>query len=369
MDLLWIIGWGLMLCLAGYACLVLYATWHFRRASAAPLQPDLPFVSVIIPARNEAENLAACLDSLFRQQYPPDRFELLLVDDHSEDQTVMVARGYKGLRMMTNNGTGKKAALATGIAAARGEWILQIDADCVAPPGWIQAMTAWMTSEKQLVSGPVGLQPGSSWLGRLQALESLGLVTLGAGCLLGGIPNMANGANLAYRRSTFFELGGFQGVDHIASGDDEFLLQKFFQADPGGLAFAKDPGCMVRTHPAPDWAAFVRQRLRWVSKARNYLVRRNNLIQLVSWLGFLAFPYWLGLAAADSAAWGGLAGLIVIKAIPDAWLMYSGASFFANLSALRWFVPLQLAYIPYVLWIGIAGNLVRHYQWKDRNVA
>lgn len=371
-----LIGLGLLLamCLVGYAVMVAIATYHFNQApDPVALSEPLPFISVVIAARNEADHLPACLESVASQTYPGP-WELILVDDHSEDASTelvpAILERHVGLSStyISSKDQGKKAAIQAGVTLASGEWILQTDADCVVTSDWLNAMSRWMSSEVGFISGPIRLEPGFRWLDRLQALETLGLVTLGAGSLLGGFPNMANGANMAYRRSLFQDIGGFAGAVHIASGDDEFLLQKIEMDGRYRLAFAKDIRAVVVTDPLPTWRQLKQQRLRWVSKARAYLHKRSNWLQIMSWLGFVAFPWWLLISTWVPGALIVLALLCLVKVCVDHWLMRSGAVFLQITSWLRWFWALEMVYIPYVIWIGVVGNLVKTYTWKDRSV-
>ncbi|MDP5171540.1 MAG: glycosyltransferase [Bacteroidia bacterium] len=372
-----IIGVFLGCCLAGYVLMVLRATHAFIYKDTPGLQPGSvsPTISVIVAARNEEDNIEACIRSICQQNYNQDLWELILIDDRSQDHTREVAfrvlQDYPLVkaRVLSATGEGKKSAIDQGVRQATGEWILQTDADCEVKKDWLLSMSRWMTPENGFISGPIELLPGKPWIERLQAIETLGLVTLGAGSLLAGFPNMANGANMAYRRALFICLGGFQHSIKVASGDDEFLLQAIEAEGTYRLAFAHTYEAVVSTSPLPDWASLRRQRLRWVSKARSYVNRRTNAIQAMSWLGFLSFPWWLALGFCYPWAWGIFGGMVVVKIMADHWLMKSGAKFLHRLPWLQWLWLLELVYVPYVLWIGVAGNLTTSYRWKDRVVS
>ncbi|GAB4402416.1 MAG: glycosyltransferase [Bacteroidia bacterium] len=360
-----------------YAAFVFRAAWYFaRQACPPPAQAVYPSVSVVIPARNEAAHLAHCLGTVLHQDYPGDRYEVILVNDHSTDATLPIAWAmtdrHPRLRVLNLAEEGinayKKAALAAGIAAARGEIIVQTDADCEVGPDWLRTMVGHFGPRTGLVSGPVQLLYEDTWLGRFQALESMGLVALGAGSMAAGRPNMCNGANLAYRRAAFEDAGGF-GTDAVASGDDELLLQRIRRLGTYDLRFAKCREAVVTTRTQPDWASLKAQRLRWVSKVRAYLDRRINVVQLVSYLAFWGFPVLLVLGLYDSSYLLLLGELFLLKVAVDFVLMYQAARFFHTFRLLNDFLPLQLAYIPYVLWIGLAGNLTRRYTWKGRSVS
>lgn len=358
--------------MGGYLIMILIATTSFRKI-LRPSSSVQPSISIVIAARNEENSLPALLEKLSSQRYPGEKTEVIIVDDHSEDSSAAVIQDWvhrqEGIdaRYAQSLGKGKKAAITTGVSLAKGEWILQTDADCLPGDQWMEKMAAAMTAEIHFLSGPIRLREGKTWLTKLQALEMAGLVTLGAGSLAAGFPNMANGANMAYRRKTFMDLGGFEKSNQIASGDDEFLLQSVSLNYPNGLAFVKDPEAIVETDAVPDWAGFVSQRIRWVSKARGYEKRSTNLIQLMSWFGFVAFLYWGIMGFFAPVAWEYGAGLFLAKVVVDRWLMASGTVFLQRRRWLKWLIFLEIVYIPYVIWIGIRGNLSSHYSWKGRN--
>jgi len=363
------------------SCLVIYAFFIGRNAwwlaripcDPVPLPSLLPKVSIIIPARNEADLISRCLHAAIHQHYPVEKLEVIIVDDHSTDATPVIAglmaSRYPNLHCihLPEGEEGKKAALTLGVWEAEGEIILQTDADCEAGPEWVSHMVAQFRGNTGMVAGPIVLTHDSdSWFQKLQALESMGLVGIAAGSIASGRANMCNGANLAYLRSAFLELGGYEGADRVASGDDELLLQKFRKSSQYRIGFAFCPETIVSTPALPDWKAFKKQRLRWVSKARAYLDKRINLIQMISYLGFLSFPILL-IFAYWQPLYGWLAlELFALKLIADFYLMLRTAGFFHKLPLLYYLLPLQLVYIPYVLWIGIAGNFVKSYKWKGR---
>lgn len=293
------IAWITGACLLFYVLFTLRAAWYFSREKKPipPPSPTWPSVSVIIPARNEAHQLATCLATVLKQSYP-GTWEVWLVNDHSTDDTLAraqeMARQSPQLHVWDLQVTGqtqafKKAALKAGIEQAKGEIIVQTDADCEVGEAWLKTLVSPFLQGVDFVSGPVALTYAPKPIEALQALEVMGLGILGAGSLLAGTPNMCNGANMAYRKNLFFELGGLQDAQHVASGDDEFLLQKFHRAGKK-LAFAKDERAIVHTSALTDWSSLKAQRLRWVSKARNYLDRRVNIVQLLSYIGFWFFP-------------------------------------------------------------------------------
>lgn len=368
---MYIIGACLTICLIGYLVMVGIATSAFR-ALTTEQEDQFPLISVLIASRNEEDNLLALLTSLQHQSYPKDGYEVLIIDDHSEDSSEQLVRRWldehpsSNVRYIPTQGHGKKSAITTGLGQAVGDWILQTDADCLPPVGWIQGMAQGMTEDMHFLSGPVRLREGTSWLTKLQALEVAGLVSLGAGSMAAGFPNMANGANMAYRRQTFLEIGGFESAKHVASGDDEFLVQAISAKYSRGLNFVKRQDVIIETDAAPDWKSFRNQRIRWVSKARFYTNKMTNGLQMMSWLGFLAFPFWALMGVWYPQAWLFGGGLFLLKVLVDRWLMISGTVFLHRRRWMKWFLLLELVYIPYVIWIGVRGNFPSAYSWKGR---
>ncbi len=360
------------------------AAWGFSRIicrnQLSHSQVSLPFISVIVAARNEADHIFSCLTSLLTQEYPQERYEVILVNDHSTDLTLDIAlqltQEYPNLKILNLKdysipaGTAfKKAALNVGVANAQGEWIFQTDGDCVAPFSWIRTMANHIEKDIHFLSGPVFLTYDSTFLQRIQSLEFMGLIALGAGNMAVGTPNMCNGANMGYRKQSFNTLGGYSGIRQVASGDDELLLQKFIKYAPNSIRFIKCSGAIIRTPAISNWRSLMSQRLRWVSKARSYTVRSINLVQLIYYFAFLTFPI-LGIfsiISLDNFLY--LGTFLAVKCLVDATLLTSSAKFFRNLNLLWYLLPLEILYIGYVLWIGVAGNRLRTYQWKGRTVS
>src|SRR5688572_24373343 len=191
-------------------------------------------ISVIIPARNEEDNIGKLLTSVEKQTYPAHLFEVIVVDDHSTDNTAVVVKSYsfaKLIRLESHNiNSYKKKAIETGIAAASGDLIVTTDADCIVQENWLRTIAAFKEDTKAVfITAPVVMENDSTLLQTFQTLDFLVLQGITAASAQKKIHNMCNGANLAYEKKAFFDVNGFAGVDHIASGDDMLLMQKFAQ--------------------------------------------------------------------------------------------------------------------------------------------
>ncbi|TSA30551.1 MAG: glycosyltransferase [Bacteroidetes bacterium] len=345
-----------------------------------PLSVTEPFVSVIIPVRNEKHQIGSCLQSLIQQDYPSHRFELIISDDFSDDRTeeqvtrFFQEKSFKNWRIQTGDSGkhpefGKKKAIERAIDIALGTLILTTDADTTHHPGWISSMIkCHLETGAKMILGPVMLAGESNPFQKMQTLEFLGVMGLTAGFANLGHPLMCNGANLCYEKEVFHEVGGFQGNEQYISGDDQFLLWKVKQRFGGkSIRFPADPDAIVTTPPAADIRSFLRQRLRWISKSRGY---RDKLVLLTGavtylfqaiivtgfFLGFLS-PLYLYLGVS----------LFCFKVLADFPLVFSMARFFGKQRLWPWYLPAQLFQVVYVTLSGPLAFLVQS-SWKGRKV-
>jgi glycosyltransferase involved in cell wall biosynthesis len=343
----------------------------------AEVEGRRPLLSVLVAARDEAAALPHLLAALRRQTLAPQQFEVLLADDHSADGTAVLVRAAAqqlpfSLRLISlpPGATGKKAALAAAEAQARAPWVVCTDADCRPAPGWLAAYAGLLASQPGLhfISGPVRLTPGGAWFDGVLRLEFAGLVGVGGACIARGRPTMCNGANLAYRRATFHEVGGYADNAGLASGDDEFLLHKIHQRYPAGVRFLARPGAVVATPAPATLRALLRQRVRWASKWPHYRSAAPRQLALLVLGANMALALGLALAVARPALapWAGGAWLLKLGA--DAWLLWPMLRLLRRRRWLVWLLPLQLLYAPYALAVGLAGQRAQGYRWKGRQV-
>ena len=336
------------------------------------------FFSILIAARDEAAALPHLLQALQNQSLPPHLFEVIIADDHSADNTaaLLLAAAEKApfaLRLISlpPGHTGKKAALTAAEAQARAPWVVCTDADCRPGPGWLRAYADLIYSATQLpihfISGPVRLTPGGAWFDGLLGLEFAGLGGVGAGCIGRGRPAMCNGANLAFRRSTFRAVGGYLDNQGIASGDDEFLLHKMHQRYPAGVRFLARPEAVVDTPAPATLRALLRQRVRWASKYPHYRTAAPRQLALLVLGTNLSLAGGLGLALAWPALWPGVGAAWALKLGADAWLLWPFLQLLKRRRWLAWLLPLQLLYAPYALAVGLAARRGT-YAWKGRQV-
>jgi glycosyltransferase involved in cell wall biosynthesis len=269
------------------------------------LPPKTSF-SIIVPFRNEADNLPILLESFSKLNYPTDLFEVILVDDESEKKFSVFSSQFS-VRIINNirkSNSPKKDAITTAMQMVKTDWVITTDADCVVHKNWLLALDNFIQLHPiSMIAGAVTYNCQNSFLHHFQQLDlaSLQGATIGSFGIKKGF--MCNGANFAYTKSFFQKLKGFDGNSAIASGDDVFLLQKAIAKYPEKVSYLKSKDTIVTTKPLNNWKSLFYQRVRWASKTTSYqsdFGKRLGLLVfvmnfgLVCCLGFTVFgilPY------------------------------------------------------------------------------
>jgi len=397
----------LLLVLSGlYAALILYYRWSWEAIpnfklslGVAEGQTSNPKpqtkISVIIPARNEEKNIAACLDSVCAQSYPNDRFEVLVVDDHSTDNTVSIINKYstQNVRLLSLKdfiaekelNSYKKKAIEIAIQQSTGELIVTTDADCIVPGNWLQTIASFYEEyQSEFIAAPVaflpspaGEGPGVRFIKIFQALDFMTLQGITGASVYKKMHSMCNGANLAYTKKAFHEVGGFSGIDSIASGDDMLLMHKIYKRYPGKVMFLRSKDAIVETEPVRTIGEFFNQRIRWASKAGKYddkriisvlvLVYLINLVLLLLPILMLFIPGKLSIVNYQLSIINLWLVLLLLKTGIELLFLYPVAGFF-NKRTLLWLFPvMQPFHILYTVVAGFLGAFGR-YTWKERSV-
>ena len=327
-------------------------------------------LSVVVAFRNEAKNLRQLLASLKNQSLSGSLFEVILVDDHSTDDSIVILNKSKqevlNLILAKNSGVGKKAAVETGIKLSKGEIIVATDADCEHHNEWLaQHLYYHNLEEVKFISGPVRLFNAKNAFERWQQLEFAGLNAIGAASIFNKTPDMCHGANISYKRSTFYEVGGFEKHKHIPSGDDQLLMHEIFHLYPDGLFFIPSEKAMVETAYPSGLKGFYHQRIRWISKMHFY---QQPLLkfQLYASFFFLSAIAFFGIMSVINQSYlANFITLFLIKTVADYIFYNQTLSFYALSNRKRFFLISELAHIIYILSLGILSLFVT-YQWKGR---
>lgn len=346
---------------------------------------ELPFISIIIAARNEEKNIGECIQSIVNQTYPGNKFEIIITDDHSTDNTVSIIRAFQNenirlinLADFTGNkslNSYKKKSIETALKFAKGTLVVTTDADCVAPKKWIETLVNFYKEKNALfVALLVSFQnplPEDSFFKRFfkifQSIDFMTLQGITGASVHKKFLSMCNGANLAYEKKAFFDVNGFEGIDQIASGDDMLLMHKIQNQFPGKIFFLKSRDIIVETKPAETTKEFMNQRIRWASKTNQYTDKKIISVLLLVYL----LNAWVFILAIASFFFIKVFYLFIIslliKIIIELIFLYSVARFFDKQKLLWWFIPAQPFHILYTLiagWLGTFGS----YQWKGRKV-
>ena len=343
----------------------------FTKLIRRPHSEKIPFASIVVAARNEERNIGRCLNSLLQQNYPSARFEVIVVDDHSADGTIQklsdLRKSFKNLKIFSADAeqSGKTAALARGIEEAKGEIILTTDADCSVSKNWALTMVSHFTEGVAMVAGPVLETGGVSFFSRMEKLEFLGLICVGAGLIGSKRPIICNGANLAYRRDAFFIAGGFGSGD--APNDDEMLMNVMVSRHIGSIDFAWEYPAIVSTKSNNDAISFFRQRLRWASKKGHYSDWTILLELFFLYLFFLSIAFCTVLLFWLPQLWLPLAVSYAGKISVDFLTLRIGAKLWEQRISVFHFFIAELLHVPYILIAAAAGQLIP-LRWRGRTI-
>jgi len=348
--------------------------WISLKNKVSTQTESLPFISVVVAVRNEERNIGKLLNSLTLQQYPGDLFEIVLVNDHSSDDTLGVINQYLkdhpsiGIKVVSNREQGKKEAIKLGVSNARGSLIATTDADCIMPPAWLKTLAGTMDhAEIKLLMAPVVYEQFSGWLQRFFDLEFISLVASGAGAAGLGFPFMGNAANMVFTKEAFVNAQTRQQGKSYASGDDVFLIHQTTKTfGRNKVHFLLSHKVLVTTPPPVTLQQFLQQRLRWASKAKGYTSPVALAVSLVVLLTNMVLATVFVAGFFFSWLWPIYVLLLATKMLVDAPVVFGYAGF-ANKSYLKpWFFPFSLAYPFYILLVGFTSLFVG-FKWKGRN--
>ena len=364
--------------LFAYCLLMFFFLYGWNRIDRVNVQKHtLPVaISIVVPVRNEQNNIINLLYSLKMQDYDTDYYEIIIVDDHSSDSTEQVVRKFKHQNLSLNielitlkkHESSKKTALMQGIKHSGGDIIVMTDADCRAGIKYLSTINEYFRKQQpRLIIGPVKMKINKSIFSKIQALEFLSLIFTSGGSTKSTSALMANGANLIVDRQVFTEISNkdifFQ---KHASGDDMFLLN-FVKKTYGKSAvhFLKHEDAVMETKTANRVEDFVFQRKRWVSKSRSYtdpwLITTALVVLMISFVQLISL-FW-GIFATNILVFAGVIWLI--KVFVDFIVLSTATKFFNQQKLLWWFFPASIIYPFYVVFSALAG-LFSGYSWKGR---
>lgn len=330
-------------------------------------------ISVIIAARNEASGILTCLKAVLNNGPTQLLNEIIVVDDHSEDNLAICIKNWNLPKVrylaLPAGKNGKKAAISMGVSSSTSEIIAVTDADSQPGHSWLETIESYFSKNENLdmITGLVLPAPVDSLLGRFQWLDFAATMSLTRMGISRSWFFIANGANMAFRKSAFQSVQGYQGNEHVASGDDVFLIAKIASQSGKWVAFMHERQALVTTKSESSWNDLWNQRKRWAQKTKAYasrdIVMIQGLVFILSLLSWISIP---------PAILGNSTFIFVLlmagggKMAIDYWFLKRLSFHFAQPEVLKRFSISWLIYQSYIVLIGITALFPGKSRWKNR---
>ncbi|MFY7734093.1 MAG: glycosyltransferase [Bacteroidia bacterium] len=361
---------------AFYCCLIAFfyvgllaIILRTKRQNKLPISSVQNSFSIVISARNEAGFISQCLQSITNQNYNSENFEIIIINDHSTDDTLTIINQFKiqnptfkisiinlaDFEKIKN----KKQAITKGIEQAKFDYIILTDADCTRGNNWLKTINQFINiSSAKMVYAPVEFA-AKNIFEKLQALEFAGLVGVGAAAMESKYPNMCSAANLIFEKKVFFEVNGYADNMHVISGDDEFLMHKIFKIYPNQVQFLHQKEAIVLTGANGTLSQLTEQRKRWVSKSTKYENRYITFILI------MAYFYNMSMVVNLFIDWHLALNQILFKTLIEGVFLVTILKLFGKTKLILLLPLAELFHVLYVIIIGIWANFGT-YNWKGR---
>jgi cellulose synthase/poly-beta-1,6-N-acetylglucosamine synthase-like glycosyltransferase len=333
-------------------------------------------VAIVVPFRNEVENLPNVVQSLLNQSYPENLTEIIFVNDNSDDGSLEFLENhserdkFKIFNVENNNYSTaqKKQAITEAINKTEGEIIFVTDADCTHDKDWVVSILKYFDVSTGFVAAPVLFESEENVFGHLQKIEFAGLQIAAAGLIGAGKPTTCSAANIAFRKKAFEDVDGYADNSGLSSGDDELLMQKIFSQTSYKVKFATGKSSVVRTKANKDVDAFINQRRRWASKSLHYQ-SKALILEL-----FLIFLFFLLVVVNFIAGLFGsvilfvtAAVMFLIKMRTEYSVLQIGLPLLYPDEKFSGFFLAEIVHIPYILIASVLG-VFGNFEWKGRKV-
>lgn len=328
--------------------------------------------TIIIPFKNEDQNLPELLISLTELNYAEKLYEVIFVNDESTDESEAIinnflsnnSNNYKLINNERRSKSPKKDAINKAISIARNNWIITTDADCVVPKYWLDCFDSFIQKTNScFIAAPVSYHKGISFLERFQSLDLLSLIGATIGGFGIGKPFLCNGANLGYKKSLFKELNGFEGNTNIASGDDIFLLEKAVKKYPTQVHYLKSELAIVKTKPQHSFKDLLSQRIRWAAKTSSYDNLFGKITGLLVLLMNSTIICGLIFVLIGLVNYKILLYILVIKVSIDFLLIYKTARFMNQEEVVSSYLFSCIIHPFFIVYVAIV-SVFKGYKWK-----
>ena len=325
--------------------------------------------SILIPFRNEINNLPTLLESISTLEYPINSYEIVLINDHSEDDSILCIEKFKKvnpkipIHILNSPLDSKKNAITHAMQHAKYDWILTTDSDCVLPKTWLHIYNSFLLKkESKFVAAPVVFRSNLSFLDNFQQLDFLSLI----GCTIGGFaikqPFLCNGANLCYNKDAFTELNGFKGNEHIASGDDIFLMEKMIKTYPNQVHYLNSKEAIIITQPQKTLTNLISQRVRWASKTAAY---KNNFGKIIGSIVLLMNLTWITSLFYISTYPFLFIVIFTIKFTVDSILLQKTVKHLQQSTSVKSYLTSSFLHPIFTVYVALKSFVFR-YEWKGR---
>jgi len=373
----YVLGGVFLLLLFYYSLFLISILRGLRRLKQSnnDLSPD-DYISVIIPFRNESDNIFNNIESICSQNHPKEKYEVIYVDDNSSDDSLKKLGEFTkpdNIKILSlpkeySPNAHKKRAIRYGIEQSKGDIIVTTDADCIYTDDWLSSLVNNFDDTVGFVAGPVEFKDNGDVFSKLQKLEFAGLIFTGAGLIGAGKPTICNAANIAYRKKVFDEVKGFEYDMDLSSGDDELLMQKIAQDTEYKVKFSLDKSSIVKTTSNKTLNEFYHQRKRWASKGLFY--KNKNLVTKL----ILIYLFYVGLIIQPLLMVFFFTFFVITFSVSIAFkflleylILSKGKKLLFPSLPLHWFFLAEILQVPYIIIAGLTGAF-GNFHWKDRKV-
>jgi glycosyltransferase involved in cell wall biosynthesis len=328
-------------------------------------------ISIIIAARNEEKQLPNLLNKLINQNYPQENYEIIVVNDRSEDNTFSIIEEFQkkninirlvNLETESRHLLGKKGALDAGIRTSRYGILAFTDADCIPTLNWLQQINAHFTENTDIIAGYSYVQYKSKLFKLLKNLERSSIFAVIAGGFGWNWGITITAGNMAYRKGLYHKVNGFDDIGTIRSGDDVLMIQKMSKY-ARNMSFMFHPDSIINTGRNETAGSQVQQETRRGSKWKYYIIP-VKIMTLFIFLYYLIFTGCFLSLFLNVFSLSFFLNILLIKIIPEFLLM---TLFLIRIKKLKlmWVFPIaELFYIPYFIFFGIKGTWGK-YKWKE----
>ena len=347
----------------------IYSSWQNLEECRIVNKASTPKTSfsIIISARDEEENIMSCIESITGMDYPVELLDIIVVDDHSTDKTAQIAGEFKNVRVLTNLLEGKKEAMKYGVEQAKNKYLWFVDGDSALHKDAARLADVHIQKyDSSFIACPIVYPVGKGLLNAFQVMDGVVNMAVTAAGINQQKFYLANGANMLVEKEAFHGLEGFKGNDHLASGDDVFLIQKMASNDPSRVHYLKSRRMAAVTKEETSWSSFWNQRKRWATKTGAYTHKGLFYLQVSIFMvhATIVALFALGFCIPISFFVGLL--VLFIKGMVDYLFIQNMTSFFGVSKVNKWFIPAFFMYFPYIFFTAFHASFPSRYEWKGR---